>query len=575
MEKLHLEFGGYSTAGVKTENQDAFAAWLPVGAELTSKGAVATIADGVSSCSRAKEAAITCATNFIQDYRQTPETWTVKRAATQVLQGLNRWCAGQHEYALGDHSQMVTTFSALIFKSTTGFLFHAGDSRICRLQQGDFEQLSTDHHARFGNKKVLSRAIGIEANLDVDFCTFELNKDDLFILSTDGVHEFISSKQIQLLLNQWLAEPKIDLENLARSIVELAIEAGSDDNLSCLLVKVAELPHADINEYHRQLTRLAMPPALKEGMKLEGYRVLEQVFNGTRSSLYKVIKEDTQELFCLKTPSQYFVDDPNYLSGFLREEWIGQKLQHVNIMRINPRPDNAKFMYHICEFIEGQTLRQWLLDNPSASIVEVRSIMKQLIAALRIFQRQDMVHRDIKPENVMITKTGEVKLIDFGTVYVGAMAETQALQEESVPVGSVNYIAPEYLLNNQFDFRSDLFSVAVVCFEMLTGHLPFKAFTPQSTTKLSVDNWQYISLRKFRPDLPQWLDIALAKGLAINPEQRYQAFSEFFTDLSKPNTTMLSQIQHQPLIQRNPLRLFKFIALVEFIIILLLLSYFT
>ncbi|GAA6186008.1 MULTISPECIES: bifunctional protein-serine/threonine kinase/phosphatase [Alteromonadaceae] len=575
MEKLHLEFGGYSTAGVKTENQDAFAAWLPVGAELTSKGAVATIADGVSSCSRAKEAAITCATNFIQDYRQTPETWTVKRAATQVLQGLNRWCAGQHEYALGDHSQMVTTFSALIFKSTTGFLFHAGDSRICRLQQGDFERLSTDHHARFGNKKVLSRAIGIEANLDVDFRTFELNKDDLFILSTDGVHEFISSKQIQLLLNQWLAEPKIDLEDLARSIVELAIEAGSDDNLSCLLVKVAELPHADINEYHRQLTRLAMPPALKEGMKLEGYRVLEQVFNGTRSSLYKVIKEDTQELFCLKTPSQYFVDDPNYLSGFLREEWIGQKLQHVNIMRINPRPDNAKFMYHICEFIEGQTLRQWLLDNPSASIVEVRSIMKQLIAALRIFQRQDMVHRDIKPENVMITKTGEVKLIDFGTVYVGAMAETQALQEESVPVGSVNYIAPEYLLNNQFDFRSDLFSVAVVCFEMLTGHLPFKAFTPQSTTKLSVDNWQYISLRKFRPDLPQWLDIALAKGLAINPEQRYQAFSEFFTDLSKPNTTMLSQIQHQPLIQRNPLRLFKFIALVEFIIILLLLSYFT
>ncbi|MFA3792667.1 protein kinase [Aliiglaciecola sp. SL4] len=574
MGKLHLEFGGYSTAGVKQENQDAFAAWLPTDSELTTKGSVATIADGVSSCSRAKEAAITCATNFIQDYRQTPQTWTVKRAATQVLQGLNRWCAGQHDYSMGEQSQMVTTFSALIFKSTTGFLFHAGDSRICRLQQGDFEQLSTDHHARFGNKKVLSRAIGIENNLDVDFRTFELRTNDLFVLTTDGIHEFISPKQIQSVLNQWLLKPNTSLEVLAKSIVELAIQAGSDDNLSCLLVKVAGLPQADLNEYHRQLTRLAMPPVLQEGMKLEGYRVLEQVFNGTRSSLYKVIKEDTQELYCLKTPSQYFVDDPIYLSGFLREEWIGQKLNHMNIMKIIPRPENAKFMYHVCEFIDGQTLRQWMLDNPTPTIVEVRSIIKQLIAALRIFQRQDMVHRDIKPENVMITSTGEVKLIDFGTVYVGAIAETEAWQEESVAVGSVNYVAPEFLLNNRFDFRSDLFSVAVVCFEMLAGHLPFNEFTPQSSSGLTVDNWQYISLRKFRPELPQWLDITLQKGLMTSPEQRYQAFSEFLMDLTKPNYNMLAQIQHRPLIQRHPLRFFKIIALIEFIIILLLLIYF-
>ncbi|GAC15025.1 bifunctional protein-serine/threonine kinase/phosphatase [Aliiglaciecola lipolytica] len=568
MEKLHLEFGGYSTAGVKDENQDAFAAWLPKGGQLSSKGAVATIADGVSSCSKAKEAAITCATNFIQDYSQTPETWTVKRAATRVLQGLNRWCAGQHEYALGGHSQMVTTFSALIFKSTTSFLFHAGDSRICRLQNGDFEQLSTDHHARFGNKKVLSRAIGIEANLEVDFCSFELAKNDLYILTTDGVHEFIGAKQIQQMLLNWLENPTQSLESLAKNIVEKALAAGSDDNLSCLLVHVTQLPQADVNEYHRQLTRLAMPPALQEGMKLEGYRVLEQIFNGTRSSLYKVIKEDTQELFCLKTPSQYFVDDPVYLDGFLREEWIGQKLKHTNIMRITPRLDNAKFMYHVCEYIEGQTLRQWMLDNPQPSILEVRSILKQLVAALRVFQRQDMVHRDIKPENVMITKSGEVKLIDFGTVFVGAMAETQPLLEEHVPVGSVNYVAPEYLLKNQFDFRSDLFSVAVVCYEMLTGALPFKNYDTQNPSSMNVENWQYISIRKRRQELPQWLDIALAKGLAINPDLRYQAFSEFLMDVTKPNTAMLNQIEHRPLIQRHPLTLFKIIAGIEFLIII-------
>lgn len=165
MEKLKLEFGGFSSQGVKAENQDAFAAFLPKDHSLESKGAVATIADGVSICTRAKEASNTCVSNFIQDYYQTPETWTVKRAIGQVLQGLNRWCHGQHDYDQGGYSQMVTTFTGMIFKSTSGFIAHAGDSRICRIQGNEFEQLTTDHVSRRGGNNVLIRAVGIEPHL--------------------------------------------------------------------------------------------------------------------------------------------------------------------------------------------------------------------------------------------------------------------------------------------------------------------------------------------------------------------------------------------------------------------------
>ena len=570
MEKLQVEFGGFTSQGIKDENQDAFAAWLPDGEALSSKGAVAVIADGVSACSRGREAAVTCVTSFIRDYSQTADTLTVKKSASKVLHSLNRWCHGQHEYDQGGHSQMITTLSSIIFKSTTAFIFHSGDSRISRLQDGLFEQLTCDHHARLGANRVLTRAIGIEAHLEVDFSCVELRQDDLFMLTTDGLHEFLTVKHIQQRLNAWQQHKNCSLEVLAKSLVDEALANGSDDNISCLFVQVTALPEAQLNEYHRQLTRLAMPPALDVGMKLEGFRVIDVLFNGTRSSLYKVVDESNGKVFGMKTPSQHFADDPLYLESFLREEWVGKRIKHPSVMQIYARPDNAKFMYHICEYIEGQTLRQWMLDNPKPSILQVRSIIGQLIKAVRAMQRQDMVHRDIKPENVMITPKGEVKLIDFGAVLVAALAETYPLTDDDTPLGAANYIAPEYLLAQQSDHRCDLFSLAVVCYEMLSGQLPFSSRVQQNSLSKSIADWEYISLRKYRPDLPQWLDLALGKALKANPEQRYQAFSEFLLDISQPNYSMLNAVQNQPLIERNPLLLYQIICVVQFVVIVFL-----
>ncbi|MGY0601250.1 MAG: protein kinase domain-containing protein [Paraglaciecola chathamensis] len=568
MEKLSLVFGGFSSEGVKAENQDAFAAYLPKDANLGTKGAVAAIADGVSVCTCAREAAITCVTNFIQDYYQTPQTWTVKHASSKVLQGLNRWCFGQHDYEHGGHSQMVTTFSGMVFKSATGFILHTGDSRISRVQNGDFEQLTTDHVSRQGRHNVLTRAVGIEAHLDVDFRTIALARDDIFVLTSDGVHEFLNAKK----LLSYIQDVSVSLEQRAKNIVAAALEAGSDDNLTCLLVHVSELPNASLDEHYRQLMHLAMPPALDVGMKLERYRVVQTLFNGTRSSLYKVINERDNKSYGLKIPSQNFVDDPVYLSGFLREEWIGQHIQHPNVMRIFKRPDDAKFMYHVCEYIEGQTLRQWMLDNPKPSIEQVRVIIRPLVQALRVLQRRDMVHRDVKPENVMVDHNGEVKLIDFGTVLVNALAETNSLPTESIALGSVHYIAPEYLLMQTSDHQSDMFSVAVVVYEMLTGKLPFKAFRYQDYIPSSFDEWQYQPLSQNRPDLPSWLDLTLRKALQPNPVFRYQAFSEFLMDLSQPNQTLVLAAQKRPLIQRNPLAVFQGLCVIQFVIILYLLS---
>ncbi|WP_416307266.1 protein kinase domain-containing protein [Neptunicella sp. SCSIO 80796] len=556
MEKLQLEFGGYTTAGSKSENQDAFAAYHPDGDILEHKGALAAIADGVSACRQAQLASVTCVTNFIDDYLATPETWSVKRAAARVLRGLNLWCLGHRSTHYDQQSDMITTFSGVVFKSTCAHLFHVGDSRIYRCQDGNLEQLTRDHKHFQGNNSYLTRAVGIDPHLDVDYRGVDLQRHDLFLFTTDGVHDFISDKQI----NQLIKQDATDLEGLATRIVNQAEQAGSDDNLTCLIVRVVELPGYDINESYQQLTRLAIPPALEIGMKLEGYRVLQTLFNGTRSSLYKVINEDDDKIYGLKIPSDKFADDPVYLSGFAHEAWIGERIEHPNVMRIYHRSDKAKFLYHICEYIEGQTLRQWIVDNPRPSLEQVRAIIQQIITALRALQRLDMVHRDLKPENLMITSQGQVKLIDFGTVFVAGLAENQQHVKDEHPLGSVNYIAPEYLIANNSSHQSDIFSLAVICYEMLCGELPYPPFAYKDYIPKSFSEWQYQALNKHRTDLPLWVNLTLKKALQPHPDNRYQAFSEFEMDLLKPNKMMLQQAENAPLIERNPLLFWKLLC---------------
>ncbi|MDN4502419.1 bifunctional protein-serine/threonine kinase/phosphatase [Alteromonadaceae bacterium BrNp21-10] len=556
MKKLDLQFGGYSTAGTKAENQDAFAAFQPEGSNLELKGAIAAIADGVSASSKAKLASSTCVTNFIQDYLETPETWSVKRAAARVLTSLNFWCHGQNTTQIGQHSDMLTTFSGAVFKSTTMHIFHVGDSRIYRFQDNSLEQLTRDHKHYQGSTSYLTRAVGIDPHLDVDYKSVELQEGDIFVYTTDGVHEFISDKTISGILKQTNA----DLEQAARAIITAAEQANSDDNLTCLLVRVNALPAFDIDESFRQLSQQAIPPPLDPGMKLEGYKVLQVIFNGTRSSLYKVVNEEDGKIYGLKTPSENYADDPLYLSGFVHEEWIGQHLKHHSVMRIFPRPANAKFMYHLCEFIDGQTLRQWMVDNPKPSVDQVRGIIQQLIIALRTMQRLDMIHRDLKPENVMINHLGQVKLIDFGTVHVAGLAEKQTHIKDDQPLGSVNYIAPEYLLSNSSSHQSDIFSLGVICYEMLAGKLPYKPFAYKDYQPKSYAEWDYTPLTTARKDLPMWLNLTLRKALQPHPNNRYQAFSEFEADMLKPNENMLKAAQNAPLLEKNPLLFWKLLC---------------
>ena len=530
---LKVGYGGTSIAGRKAVNEDAFAAAQP----HRLKGAVAVIADGLSAGDQAQKASQTAVTEFIDEYLATPETWTVKTAAARVLNALNRWFC--------HHEGMWTTLSAVVIRGRTAHVFHAGDSRIHRLRAHDLELLTRDHR----KQAYLTNALGMDLDLEVDYLAEDVVAGDVFVLTTDGVHDAIDARSLRQRVREASA-PGTSLEGTAHAVVELAYERGSEDNLSCLLMRVDSLPREDINEVHRRLTRQVIPPVLYIGARIDGFRVLRTLARGTRSHLY-LIEDARGGRLVLKTPSESFAEDPVYLDGFIREEWIGKRIDHPGVMKILPRPEDSRFLYYLAEYIEGRTLRQWMLDNPHPPVEEVRRLVEEIARALRAFQRLQMVHRDLKPENVMIDRDGAAKIIDFGTAYVQGFDELSLAVRETYPVGSVGYVAPECLRGQPASHAADIYALGVVAYEMLTGALPYKK--PLARDASAYLGRPYMPLRQAgRADLPKWIDLALAKAVAENPANRYEAMSELTTDLKRPNPELVRHAESAPLLEKNP-----------------------
>jgi len=565
-DSLQVTVGGFSCAGCREANQDAFAVkHLPRKSVVQYKGVVACIADGVSCSENGQQASHTCVTQFIDDYYSTPDTWGVKKAAAKVLTSLNGWLYHHGQQSDLRHNGLVSTFSSVIVKSNTAHLIHVGDSRIYRYRRGNLIQLTQDHSRKQGGRShYLTRALGMDSRLDVDYKQESVEVEDVLVLTTDGLHDWLTKYELEGLLSR----TDLAAEELAHLIVQYAQKNGSDDNLTCLLVKIDSLPQENLQETSRQLTQRVIPPVLAEGNTIDQYEIIRVLHSGTRSHVYLARSHFDRKRYVLKAPSSNFSDDLVYLQGFIREGWIGRQITHSSIMKIHRYADSSPFLYHVCDYVEGKNLRQWMIDNPKPSLEKVREIAAELIKPMRFFQRMGIVHRDLKPENIILNENGKAVFIDFGTAQAEGFDEIAGAVKEEVPVGATDYIAPEYLAGEKATAYSDLFSVGVIVYEMLTGNIPYKDQYSQVFDRQKSRRYDYISASQYRPDLPAWLDLVLKKVCHPSPRIRYRVISEFIQDLSTPNQQILRELKESPLIQRNPLRFWKLVVCVLMVIVI-------
>lgn len=565
MAGLTLGIASLNEAGIKPINEDAVGWKVPTDTHiLTNKGAIFVVADGVSTAEAGREASQTAVERFIDEYYQTPETWSVKHAGEKVLATINlRLFRKSHEFNT-ENKGFLCTFSAAVIKSRTLHFFHVGDSRIYHYRRGVIKQLTTDHVATIAeNRTCLSRALGMDSSLNIDYGHIDLEVDDLLLLTSDGVHDFIPPPCLKDVLIR-REEPLLMVESLKQQ----TIANDSDDNYSAIVVGVQQLPDENLEDYSAQLTRLPFPPNLEPGMKLDGYRIIKELFASSRSQLYLVEDEETGERLAMKTPSRNYEDDISYIDRFVQEEWIGSRISSPHVVRIIRQSRPRSCLYYLMEFIDGIGLDRWIEQNQPPSPKKAIELVEQIAHGLEAFHSNEAIHQDLKPGNVLLTPQGRAVIVDFGSVYVAGLAELHRPLVHEGALGTATYSDPLYLMGKNPGIQGDVYALATIAYEIFTGNLPYGDTIGECRTAFDYDHLRYHCAAKYNPVIPTWFDRALEKGVAFDLEERYRNIDELLRDLKQPNPNFLKD---DPVVEKSASKLLFWKLLSGFWFITLLL----
>lgn len=569
--QLSVTIGQYSHPGRKALNQDFHGAVVPPEPQLSAKGVAIALADGISSSDVSQIASQAAVTSFLEDYFCTSEAWSVKKSAQQVMIATNSWLHSQtrnSEFRYHRDRGYVCTLSAMVIKSRAAHLFHVGDSRIYRLRNRDFEQLTQDHRLWLSEEKsYLSRAMGASPHPEIDYQSIPVEAGDLFVLTTDGVHEFISREDFI----SALTSTGDDLDAVARQLVEQAYDNDSDDNLTVQLLRVNQMPDQTTPALYNTLVELPLPPILEARQVFDGYVIVRELHATSRSHVYLARDNETDEAVVLKTPSIDLRGDSAYLERFMMEEWIARRLNSPHVLKPCAQTRKRHFLYIATEYIDGQTLAQWMIDNPRPDLATVRGMVAQIARGLRAFHRLEMLHQDLRPANVMIDRSGTLKIIDFGSTRVAGLSEQWPDGDADPILGTAQYTAPEYFLGEAGSPRSDLFSLGVITYQMLTGRLPYGADVARARTRSAQRRLTYQSALTDDREIPAWVDEVLRKSVNPDPYKRHDALSEFIYDLHQPSQAFLRRTR-PPLAERSPVAFWKGMSLVLAITVIGLLT---
>src|SRR5436190_6478825 len=258
--QLRVSVGQHSDRGRKAVNQDFYGFRVPLEPHLSAKGIAIAVADGIGSSDVSQVAAEFAMMAFLDDYYSTSETWSVKKSADRVLAAANSWLHSrtqQSAYRYEKDRGYVCTLSGLVLKGTTAHLFHVGDTRVHRLQGNALEQLTQDHRVWVAqDESYLSRAVGFNAQIEIDYLTLEIERGDVFVLATDGVYEHVDAAFVA----RAIRAARGNLDEAARALVAEAYRRGSADNLTVQIVSVEDLPDPGAGGLRQPLTRRAPPP---------------------------------------------------------------------------------------------------------------------------------------------------------------------------------------------------------------------------------------------------------------------------------------------------------------------------
>ncbi len=556
---LEISVGQSSQKGPRDRNEDYCGIVTPEDGQLTTKGAILAVADGVSGGNGGREASEYTVRGVLADYYATPDTWEIPFALDKLLIAINRWLLA-HGNAHRELAGMACTLSMLVLRGNRFYTAHIGDSRVYRIRGHQLEKLTTDHvWDRPDMRHVLKRAVGLDQHLVMDYADGELLEGDRYLLVSDGVWEPLGDKAIHELLHLHQ-----DSQRAADQLVSEALARGGQDNATALVVRVDKLPDENLLDLLAEGRDLPVPPRLKPGQQLDEFEVLEVIHDSRATLLYKVRHIVSNQILVLKTLQPMLKDDPVSCNGLISEEWLAKRvLAHYFPQIIPLSTEKRHYLYYVMTFHEGATLQQKIDSGQHFSIADASQIGIRLMKGLSALHRLNIIHRDIKPDNLHSGEDGKLRILDLGV----ALNTSMITEQIEGNAGTPSYMAPELFVGEPATVQTDIYAAGVSLYYLLTRKYPYGEIEPFQHPRFG----EPVPPTRYRPDIPQWLENILLKAVAKDINQRFETTEEFLIALERGEFNPLMAPQRTPLAGRNPVRTWQAVAIISIVINLLLL----
>lgn len=555
---LKVAVGHASLTGPRERNEDYCGVATPDGLELENKGVLAAVADGIGGHKGGREAAEYTVRGLLADYFATPDTWSVPRAIETVSTALNRWVMAEASRN-AELAGMATTLSGLVLRGRRFYTAHIGDSRIYRMRDGRLALLTVDHlweHPEL--KNVLSRAIGLDPRVLMDFADGELALNDRFLLVSDGVWGVLPDALIvEVLLDHPVPQAA------AAALTSLVLAQGGHDNATAVVVDVLALPGPGLRDSLESAASLVIPHRLKVGHEIDGLIVEEVLHDARETLLYRVRNERNGQQLVLKTLQPRMAGDAAASAALLMEEWRARRVLSPYFPQVVPA-DERSGLYYLMNWHAGATLQARLDADQHFPVGEVVRLGVALLKAIATLHRLEIVHRDIKPDNIHLGQDGTLRILDLGV----ALSLGEGKADDVVgAAGTPSYMAPEQHEGAPPDPAFDLYAAGVTLYHLLTRKYPYGEIEPFHKPKFG----EPVRPTRWRPEIPGWLENILLKAVAREAKDRFETAEEFLLALERGSSRPLAAPGRRPLVQRNPLRMWKIIAAASLAINFLLL----
>jgi protein phosphatase len=476
-------------------------------------GALLAVAEGIAEGPDSEGAAADTLKTLADSYYAAPENWRPERALAESAETANQLLRAQGERG------RAAALSALVLRQRRWWVAHAGDTRVWLLRDHQLKLLTRDHVTpRVGRRPLPNRACGLTPTLDADRASGELAEGDIFVLTTGGVHGALNGA---LIMSCLLTDT--GTQQMAECLTQRALAAGARGNVTACVARIEKLPRETAADMAENLTSLPIVTPPEPGTTFDGFRIEALIHKSRSNRLYRAHDEESGSTVLLKFPNPRYAREPGFADAFLREEWIGKRIESPHLVRTLPlRAGRRTALYSMMAFHPGENLHERVKRKRHLSVRESLAYATQLLEALDTLHRHSVVHGNVRAKNMLVDKQErQMALLDLGASHVETLGEMTLSPE--VPKSSASHVAPELYVGAPLSPRSDIYSVGVTLYHMLTGHYPYGRLS----TRDSAPQGPMIPATRYNEQVPVWLEEALERACALDPGRRYASATEF------------------------------------------------